>query len=431
MTFLLSNINLFSSVANQVENKIIEKRDSLNMEISKCESDSNKAQLYFELSRQYDYFKSKERIDYLIEAVRFSKQSQNSQLINKHFTALINILSHRKMDDVAMEYSMEYIQYLEKNKLVEDLSKFYKAYANILSSQKKYKVARVYYDKAYIYYKSKKDYLNIANVYNNISIIFLNTGLYDSALVYNSMCSEIFKYHKDTSAYANSLLGYSEIMLKKNNIELANNAALSSLSLYKKTKNNLGIANSNFVIGEINYKIKDYSKAIGYFNEAINFAQLINFMNIKRDAYLSLAECQSLLSNFKGAYFSQKRYKEINDSILKEEVESKILEMEVKYDISRKEEQIKKNELELRLKNKQQNIMFLMIAGILLLFLIVFFAYTQKRKINKLVFEQKRLVEERQKEIIDSIKYAQRIQTSQLPSERHIESTLNRLKKIN
>jgi hypothetical protein len=41
---------------------------------------------------------------------------------------------------------------------------------------------------------------------------------------------------------------------------------------------------------------------------------------------------------------------------------------------------------------------------------------------------QKYLVEEKQKEIIDSIKYAKRIQQSLLPTDKYIGKSLNRLK---
>ena len=44
-----------------------------------------------------------------------------------------------------------------------------------------------------------------------------------------------------------------------------------------------------------------------------------------------------------------------------------------------------------------------------------------------LVEKQKELVEEKQKEIIDSINYASRIQRALITSERYIEKSLNRL----
>lgn len=212
------------------------KRDSLLHEISTCSIDSNKVELFFELGRQYDYFKSKERIEYFIDAAELSKNANYVAGIKKTYPTLITNLYHRNMNDVAMGYAIEYIQYLEKYNFQEDLLKFYSMYANLLCRQNKFKVARYHYDKAYNYYKSKKDYKQCANVFNNISILLLNTGEYDSALVYNSLSAQIYKANNDNSAYANSVLGLAEMMIKKGDLESALTKAKDALSMYELLK---------------------------------------------------------------------------------------------------------------------------------------------------------------------------------------------------
>ena len=46
------------------------------------------------------------------------------------------------------------------------------------------------------------------------------------------------------------------------------------------------------------------------------------------------------------------------------------------------------------------------------------------------VERQKHLVEEKQKEVIDSITYAKRIQRALITSERYIEKSINKLKQV-
>lgn len=405
----------------------VSKIDSILNEIKTCEVDSNKVELYFELGRQYDYFKSKERIDYFIDAAKLAKRINYVPGIKKVYPTLITNLYHRNMDDVAMGYSVEYIQYLEKNKFASDLLKFYNLYANILCRQKKYKVARYHYDKAYSYYKSQKDYKQCANVFNNISILLLNTGEYDSALVYNSLSAGIYKANKDNSAYANSVLGFSEIMIKKGDLESALAKANDALAMYETSKIDLGIANASLVLGEINYLKKDYESSLKHYEVAIAQAEMLNFMNIKRDAYLGISKTYSGLKKFEEAYQAQLLYKFMDDTISSEVIAGKMMEMEVKYDISKKENQLKENEHQLELQSKQRNQLLLLVAASFVLLIVFFFAYRQKRKSNKIISEQKRLVEEHQKEIIDSITYARRIQRSLLPTEKYIAKNFNRL----
>ncbi|MDO8999708.1 MAG: hypothetical protein Q7W45_08085, partial [Bacteroidota bacterium] len=67
---------------------------------------------------------------------------------------------------------------------------------------------------------------------------------------------------------------------------------------------------------------------------------------------------------------------------------------------------------------------------VLILALFILRGYKQKQKANAIIITQKRLVDEKQKEILDSIRYAKRIQTALLPNEKYIDKSLQKLNKI-
>lgn len=87
----------------------------------------------------------------------------------------------------------------------------------------------------------------------------------------------------------------------------------------------------------------------------------------------------------------------------------------------------------------QKTVIYLFIGVIVLILALVFFiywSYRQKKKANLLIMEQKQSLEEKHKllaqknkEILDSIHYAARIQRSILPTEKYIDKTLKRLMK--
>jgi len=58
-------------------------------------------------------------------------------------------------------------------------------------------------------------------------------------------------------------------------------------------------------------------------------------------------------------------------------------------------------------------------------------AYAQLDVKNKEIELQKKVVEEHHKETMDSIRYAKRIQTALITSEKYIDKTLNRMQKNN
>lgn len=59
---------------------------------------------------------------------------------------------------------------------------------------------------------------------------------------------------------------------------------------------------------------------------------------------------------------------------------------------------------------------------------LIFRGYRQKQKANLEIKKQKELVEEKQKEILDSIHYARRIQNSLLPNEKYIQRKMEWLR---
>jgi hypothetical protein len=66
----------------------------------------------------------------------------------------------------------------------------------------------------------------------------------------------------------------------------------------------------------------------------------------------------------------------------------------------------------------------------------VFNAYRQKKKANaeiskqnRIIDEQRNVVENKNKEILDSIYYARRIQMAQIPSEGQVSQMLRKIKK--
>ena len=120
-----------------------------------------------------------------------------------------------------------------------------------------------------------------------------------------------------------------------------------------------------------------------------------------------------------------------------EDVTKKTLEVQMSYEYDKREailkgEQEKEQAISAEKAERQKLIIWCVILGLLIV--VVFsisllnrFRLTQKQK--AIIEQQKLIVEEKQKNVLDSIYYAKRIQTSLLPTERYIKRQLERLKK--
>ncbi|MBP7808430.1 MAG: hypothetical protein KA163_03995 [Bacteroidia bacterium] len=413
---------LIGNLANARESK----KDSLLNQLNNSIEDTSKVNTYIALANQYDYFSSRERIENYISALNLSKKLNHKNGIVKASSTLITNLSHRQLYDVALEYCNNYIDYLKTNGFEEELKKNYKLYATLLSRQGKYYESLQYNYKALNYYLSKNDEIQYATVLSNICLLHLNNKQTDSAYFYGLRAIDIFRKNNKQSELANSISALAEISFLKKDYFTARNKALQSLEIYSNAKIDLGILNVNCLLGNIDLEEKKYDSAIVRYTIALDFLKKYSLPEIKRDCYLSLSKCYAGLKKSDLAYTNHILFSAYNDSVSDQRLKAKTLEMDAKYSITKKEGELREKELKIISQGKQRNFLILGLVGILILFILSYRGYQQKKKANHLITEQKKLVEEKQKEILDSIKYAQRIQQSLLPTEKYIERNLKK-----
>ena len=410
----------------QPEIQLSPKIDSLLNIISVSKDDTNKVNVLVKLGGQYDYFNSKERIEYYISALNLSRKLNFTNGVIRISSQLITNLSHRQLFDVALEYCNNYIDYLNKSGFKEELQKNYKLYATLLGRQGKYLESLQFNYKALNYYLSKNDEIQYATVLSNICLLHLNNQQADSAYFYGLRAADIFRKHNKLSELANSTLGLAEISYSKKDYATAYDKAFQSLEIYNSSKTELGILNAYTVIGNINLAEQKYDSAIVYYKRTLGLLNKYSLPEIKRDCYLSLSKCYAALKNPDLAYENHVLFSAYNDSVSDQRLKAKTLEMDAKYSITKKEGELREKELIIATKDKQKNFLILGIVGVLVLLMLSFRSYQQKKKANAIITGQKKLVDEKQAEIIASIRYAQRIQQSLLPKEKYIERNLKK-----
>ncbi len=161
-----------------------------------------------------------------------------------------------------------------------------------------------------------------------------------------------------------------------------------------------------------------------------------------KDAYEILGAAAEDSKDYQSAYKFTKLSKLYSDSVFNESASEKRKELEMNFEFERMQELqkieqerkdfISAQEIKEQKKQRVYLIIGLLFAAIFSIY--IFISLKKQRKANRIISEQKtiveaqkHLVEEKQKEIIDSIRYAKRIQQSLLPTKKYIEKTFNRL----
>lgn len=168
---------------------------------------------------------------------------------------------------------------------------------------------------------------------------------------------------------------------------------------------------------------------------SLSLAEEAEVADTKRDVLEILADYYTKAGNSQKAFETLKEFISLKDSINNTQVQNEITRKEIGFEYEKKavetnlrnEEKTREEKLkhDIEIAN-QKTYTYGGIAGFVLMLLVSVIsirAYRQKRRSEATITHQKKMVEEKQKEILDSISYAKRIQDAILPSE-------NDLKKI-
>ena len=193
--------------------------------------------------------------------------------------------------------------------------------------------------------------------------------------------------------------------------------------------------NASLSLGEIYLNLNKTKESIKYLSINDSIAKIKNDLYALRNSYEIKYLLYKKLGDYKNALENSLNYERLNDSISSIEnhkgleQQELIAEFEKIESKSREEQQIKDNRI--REEKKIQNLIIVFVAcGFLLvavLLVIVFRNYRNKQRSNlelaqknELISTQKKVVEEKQKEMLDSITYAKRLQSAILPPDNFI-----------
>ncbi|HWY10388.1 MAG TPA: hypothetical protein VN026_03630 [Bacteroidia bacterium] len=131
------------------------------------------------------------------------------------------------------------------------------------------------------------------------------------------------------------------------------------------------------------------------------------------------------------------KYIFLRDSLINKENAKHSLKAEMQFEYDKREaiakvHQEEKTALAAQEYQQQRIIIYSISGGLLLLLLLSGFilrGYRQKQKSHFEISKQKQIIEEKQKEIIDSILYAKRIQQSLMPTDKYILQKTKALQK--
>ncbi len=363
------------------------------------------------------------------KALRIAQVANDTLGIADSYNQIANNLLRTGKYDKALENFLLSSKNFEKINYKKGLGNCKVGIGVIYYYQKNYDKAIAYYSQAIVIYKSINSKKGMAGCYNNIGEIYRLQQKYPLALECYKDALKLNEEANNAKGIASALGNLGNVYYDLKNFNKALEYYLKSIEIKKQIGNKQGLALTLNNIASIYKTQKKFDEAQNYSTQSLVLARSIDSKEDIKQAYLNLSEIFALKGNHKSAYDYYHLYNNIKDSIAQTQSNEEIHEMQTKYETELKDNQIillnKNNEVQDAELKKKNIILWAGAIGLLLVFLLslnIYKNYRNKRKANELlaiknqeIELQKTLLEEKNKDITDSIRYAQRIQEAILP----------------
>ncbi|MGE0561064.1 MAG: tetratricopeptide repeat protein [Flavobacteriales bacterium] len=339
----------------------------------------------------------------------------NQELNNKKGIALVlnnlSLIYNRNNDLVQAEkLLLESMDLKIEINDVHGLGYTYINLADIYRLKKLKKQAIEFYLKAITTLDSLGEKNGVANCYNNLGLIYFNDNELDLA-------DKFFQKSMDLN-------------IQLNNINLI---AISAVNM-----------------GNLNIKRKNYKQAEKYGLLALKYAKDGGYIEALRDAAALLYNVNKVNGNYKQALEMYELRSLMHDSMINDNNRKEAIRSQLQYSYEKQavadsiknaeekriiQAQILLQDTQLKQEKTKRIALY---GGLILVIIFAGFMYnrfkvTNKQKLviesqNKLVENQKQIIEDKHMEVLDSIRYAKRIQDALMTSQNYIERNIKRLK---
>ncbi len=338
-----------------------------------------------------------------------SRSLKLAKMLNEleHETALYNYLGviNRNINNypVALEYYFKAQQMAEENNFVIQKAFALNNIGDIHNRKQDYALASKYIKEALKLFTQQNDKGGIAYCNNQLGHVMRNMGKQSEALKLFYRTMELRKELADTIgiAVANNYIG--EIYILQNKLAKSKQYFLKSLTMLDGSTDLESICLVYLNIGKYYIRVDSIKQAKKYLYQSLKLSRNFEFKERTSQASFFLSEVYSKETNYQTAFKYFKVFKELSDSILKDENAAKItqIEMQREYDGELKRREI----VELR-KDKKTSVIITILSLIAVVVLVIALGLFRINKIKQktnieLVAKNEKIIRQ-QKELKDN-----------------------------
>ncbi len=414
-------------------------KDSLWQIIENTKNDSIRANAYLELGYLYNWGNTTKMEEMGLLALKIGEQHHWDEIIFNANRLLSSSTYVSGEYDKGLKYAKEALAFARKNDRKKEEADILNTLGLLYTNLHDFETALDYFLQVYDTHKKLKNE-RIDNVQNNIANCYMFLGQFEESLAFRNKAIALRKSSKNFSGLGDCYNDLGEMYLLQNELDSAIFYLKNAYRIKEDINDEEMMCLSALNLTEAYMNKKRYADARKYANTSLFLAQKIGSKSYQILCYNKLADIANVQLQFKEESEFLRKYIALKEELSSEESKKQINRLHAEFETEKKELHIKSLETEQQLqqqKRAEEKIRNYLIGGFLgiLLLLSGIFSYLISRryklakKQREKIHQQKQIIENKQKEVLDSIRYAKRIQDCMLPTEKIITKKLNLLKK--
>jgi serine phosphatase RsbU (regulator of sigma subunit) len=369
---------------------------------------------------------------YYLKSLFYRKKIKDTIGVGSAYLNLGTLFDEEGNLPKALEFQFKALRIFERTKENKQIAKVYNNIAIIYKQQKKYKQALIYNFKSLNINKKQNLQYDQATSYNNIANIYVELAKYQEAIINYEKALNIAQKLNDFQLYSMLENNLGVVYLKLNQYKNAKKYFEHSFQTKVQLGDLIGQIEALENLGSLHSLLKEHIPSINYCLKSYELAkkhELIQDLQISCDCLYS--GYRKLNQNDNAIKYLEESNK-IKETLEKMNSKRMILEQEFNYNYEKKtyEDSLKnitqKQLLQTQI-DKEKTKQYSLYGGLCFIFIITLFVYNRfktSQKQRKIIEQQKYIVEEKNKEITDSITYAKRIQSAILPQSKLVKEFL-------
>ncbi len=325
--------------------------------------------------------------DYYKNSLAYKPKADSGKVNAGIYLNLSMIYNIRGRYSDALFYLYDGLRMLESDTVSAAAARFYSSIGGVYLQIHDLDNSNRFFTRALTIFEELKLDPEIAEVSNSLGNLYSEWGLLSDAYRYYSKAHDINLRLNNQRGVATCLANMGQVLRDQKEYMKALSLLNQSLALRKKFNDQRGILLTKQAIAEIYFDQANYSLAIRFAEDALALALNLGVPREQCVAYLLLAKSNRMSGQVADAYRFMSLYSTAKDTLFSIERTEAMASLSSRYEMEKKEQQLKLQEQEITLLNRQKAIKSLtfklIILFVLTLLIIAMFVVFRLRAKNR------------------------------------------------